>query len=127
MYPKLFHKLTEISLAQSFHIYYSFKHFSYIVERNKILSVGYNLPDKTHPLALKFGHRFYSIHSELDAITNFPYPNRFLKRCRLINLRISKDHTVRMSKPCQFCQKLIRAFNIREVWYTNDFGKFQYL
>jgi tRNA(Arg) A34 adenosine deaminase TadA len=94
------------------------RHFSFIVERNKIVSFGWNSSLKTHPLAAKFGHKFSSIHSELHAIKNFPYSPKELVHYDFINIRINRNHTYCLSKPCIHCMQLLIAFNIPKVIYS---------
>lgn len=94
------------------------KHFSFIVKRSKIVSFGWNQPNKTHTMAAKFGYKFPYIHSELSAIKNFPHPNSHLDGLTLINVRIDKRGKINMAKPCKNCMNLIRFFGIRQVIYT---------
>ena len=101
------------------------KHFSFILIRNKILSIGYNLGFKTNPMAKRYGHRFNSIHSELASIKNFPYPPSVLSKCKIVNIRIMKDGTLGMAKPCIYCSKLLADFDLNEIWYTNRQGNFE--
>lgn len=121
---RLLNKIVEFSIANAHTIQYNFKHFSYIVRRNKILCIGYNNPNKTHPAARRFGHRFCCIHSELDAIVNFPGKIHELRKCKLINVRIARDMSIRMSKPCKFCTKMIITFGFKKVIYTSNKAKF---
>jgi hypothetical protein len=103
------------------------KHFSFILIRNKVVCMGWNIGFKTHPLAHKMGHRYDSIHSELHCIKKFPYPPATLSRCKLFNVRVNRKGKVRLSKPCPFCQKLLGTFNFKEIWYTLDGGEFKQL
>ena len=92
------------------------KHFSFLIEKNRIISIGYNQSYKTHPLSKKFGHRFSSIHSELHAISSFGKTNGLI----LANVRLDLNGNLRESKPCQPCQKMLKYFNIQNVFYTID-------
>lgn len=94
------------------------KHFTFICERKKIISVGWNKPFKSHTLAKKFGYRFSTIHSELDAINNFPYPVADLKNYIMINVRLYADRTLALSRPCGRCLKLLNAFGVRTVVFS---------
>lgn len=97
-------------------------HFSFLILKNRIISVGYNLSFKTHPLAKLYHHRFCSIHSELKCINNcLP---KYIHRCTLINVRIMKDGSLGMAKPCPKCEQLIRDFGIKDICYTNRNGIF---
>lgn len=106
---------------------HNFKHFSYILEKNTILSIGRNNPDKTHPLAYRFNHRFNCIHSELSAIVNFDYPHKRLHNCKIINIRITESGRIAMSRPCINCQTMLSAFGLKDVVYSNRDGNFERL
>lgn len=104
------------------------RHASFLVKRNKIISVGINHPMKTHPVAKVSGARFQTIHSELSAILRANKSSEF-KNCTLINIRLSSDSyntgkpILRKSKPCSSCMKLIMGCpQIREVFYTTNQG-----
>jgi deoxycytidylate deaminase len=116
---KLHNKIYKISINLQHLIRCGQKHFSFLVERNKIASMGWNKPWDTHPLAAKFGHRFNCIHSELDAILNFPYSFTLLPKYTLINIRIKNNNLV-IAKPCLKCQKMLNFFGITRIIYTKD-------
>lgn len=105
------------------------KHFSFIMRKNKILSFGYNNSRKTDPLAARFGHRFAAIHSEIMGVKNFQYPVGELENCTLINIRLLNDEgrSLALSRPCEFCQKLLGVFNLHTVIYSNEEGGFSTL
>lgn len=94
------------------------KHFSFLLRKNKILSVGVNQQYKTHPLAAKYGHRFSSIHSEVHAISNWKHS---LHECILLNIRLDKWGNLRYSEPCPYCKKFLNDLNIPCV-YSKDYG-----
>lgn len=101
------------------------KHFSFITRKNKIIAFGWNQSFKTHPLAAKYGHRFNSIHSELHAIKNFPYPISELRDYTLINARYSPgEKKLTLAKPCSKCIYFLSCFSFREVLYTDNKGDF---
>lgn len=100
------------------------KHFSFVLWKKKIISVGWNNAWRTHPISNKFGHRFNAIHSELAAIKNMSRPVSFLKECKLVNIRVNRHGLVLMSKPCGSCENMLKYFGIREIVYTNNDGKF---
>ncbi len=101
------------------------KHFSFLVRRNKIVSVGWCQSFKTHPMAAKYGHRFNSIHSELHCIKNFPFPLVRLEEHTLINVRVNPTGShMMLAKPCAKCIYFLSCFNLHEVLYTNENGEF---
>lgn len=98
-------------------------HFSFILSKNKIVSVGEEQRWKTHPLAVKYGYKYPTIHSELDAFRNLPakYKNSKLS---LINIRISPTGKFGMSRPCKYCRGWVEEI-FDQIWYTNEHGVFQ--
>jgi len=98
------------------------KHFSFLVNRNKIFSIGWNRT-KTHTLAQKMGYTWEFVHSELDCIIKFPYKPEFLSDYIMYNSRIDKNGNIRLAKPCKYCQNTLGVFGIK-VYYTNDDGGF---
>jgi hypothetical protein len=43
----------------------------------------------------------------------------------MVNVRIDLNGKIRNSKPCPFCQNLLKFLDFREVWFTNDSGGFE--
>jgi hypothetical protein len=99
------------------------KHFSFIVKRNKVLAVGWNDGWKTHPYGLRYGTRFSAIHSEWAAINQIDFHWGLLSECSMINIRLKKDLSLGMSKPCSSCLSLLEKFCFKEVWYGDDKGE----
>ena len=104
-----------------------YKHFSFIVDGQTIFSIGFNNTTKTHPLAQKYGHRFASTHSEINALAKFPYAIRLLRNYDMVNVRLNKNGVVRLAKPCIHCQQLLMAFNISNIYYSTNAGSFEIL
>jgi tRNA(Arg) A34 adenosine deaminase TadA len=101
------------------------RHVSFLVRRNKILSVGWNSKIKSHPLSHKFKYWNGSVHSELHAITRFRGSVSDISTCDLWNVRIDRIGDIRLSKPCIKCMKLLIAFKVRNIYYTNNLGEFE--
>jgi hypothetical protein len=100
------------------------RHFSFIVKRNKILSFGVNKGFKTTPLAVRFGWRFDSIHSEVDAVKRFPYAPAELSGCKLYNLRINRSNELALARPCSGCLHFLSGFAWDKIMYSNSQGEF---
>lgn len=105
----------------------AFLHFSFLIRKNNILSIGVNRADKTHPLAKKFNYKYATQHSELNAICNFNGNIQDLKKCVLVNTRLGAGNNFLLSKPCLNCQLLVLYFGIEEVYYTDQAGEFSCL
>lgn len=102
-----------------------YRHFSFIVCKNEVLSIGWNNVKKTHPLAMKNGYAYPYIHSELDAIVKFGGKLTELRYCSILNVRLTKTGCVTLSRPCKSCQGLLLAFGFKDILYTNEVGKFE--
>lgn len=101
-------------------------HFSYLVRKNGIISIGLNNRVKTHTMCSKWGYPYERIHSEVSAICSMPYGTN-VEKCRLVNIRLNKNGVVLGSRPCKFCQALLREYRPKEVWFTTDAGDFECL
>jgi len=94
------------------------KHGAVVVINNEVIAVGFN-----HKQEFMCHQR--SIHAEVDAILKVKGRHKsLLNDAEMYVVRIG---TVRMnfplkySKPCCECQKVIRKYGIRKVYYsTND-------
>jgi dCMP deaminase len=85
-----------------------------LVKKNKILSIGYNQADKTHP---KSPHPFKTIHAELDCILQISEED-------VINtsIYIYREHAngeLANAKPCIYCHGLLKNLGIKKVYYTD--------
>lgn len=115
MNTKLLNKLTSVSRKLVNCPDSSKKHFSFLVIRNKIVSIGWNKAWKTHPLAKKYQYRFACTHSELDCILNAKVPISDLNNYTMINIRLDSSLNLQLSKPCSSCQVLLSDFGINDV------------
>jgi deoxycytidylate deaminase len=132
MNTQTLNRLINMSMALIPEITSDSKHVSFVMRKNKILSVGINKSMQTHPLAIKLNCRFGTIHSELSAILRAKNLTEF-KDVTLVNVRLSAASItggvpiLRNSKPCPSCQKLILANpEIKRVIYTTDQGWKEY-
>ena len=121
---KLKNKILNISNELKYTNPHRCKHFSFIVKRSTILSFGQNTYDKTHPIGKKLGYRNGNIHSELAAVVNFEWDRRILGDCDIVNVRLNRHGTIRYSKPCNCCLKLLEQLDVNRVYYTNKNGGF---
>lgn len=96
-------------------------HFSFILRRNTILSIGYNNMFKTDPGAKAAGYEYGFMHSEFDAIGNFPLQPKEFTKCRLVNIRMDRFGKVLLAKPCKVCGPMLIGLKFREVWYSNEY------
>lgn len=90
-----------------------------IVKKNDVLGFGYNKPHKTHP---RSNNRFKTIHAELDAIIGLSKDD--LYGATIYVYREHANGSPANSKPCQYCQMLIKEAGIKKVCYTDN-GEFK--
>lgn len=131
----LFRKSTEISYALlKKHGNYRCKHFSFIFNKNRLISIGINNPNKTHPKNLKIGFfnrkgedisHTVGVHSELSAILKLGEEE--CSKYTLINTRINRNLELDFSKPCKGCTSLIEQLNFKKVYYSTHGNNYQLL
>jgi len=127
-------KCTEISYALlKKHGNYRCKHFSFIFQRNRLISIGINNPTKTHPKNLEIGFfnkrgedisHTVGVHSELSAILKLGEED--CSKFTLVNTRINRNHQLDFSKPCEGCTSLLEQLNLRKIYYSTIKG-YQFL
>ena len=106
---------------------YTTYHFSFLFCRNRLLSVGQN-DYRTLPKPGKMTYnlnRYWSLHSEVDAISKLWGRKRVGKNTRLVNIRIARGHRLRLSKPCKNCQALLDKLKVTKIWYSTNDGGFK--
>lgn len=101
------------------------KHFSYLLDGNKIVSVGFNNSKKTNPLAAKHNYYNGNIHSELDVIKRYKGSVNDLRYMTMVNVRVNRLGKVQNSRPCQECEIFLQTFDIKKIFYTNSYGLFE--
>lgn len=95
------------------------KHSAALLKNGKIIDVGYN---KYCSFTKKS-----TIHAEIDVLMNMR--KKYKKKYQMINLdiiiiRISpKDSVLKNSRPCNHCIDTLRKFNIKRVYYSNEYGE----
>lgn len=90
-----------------------------LVDRNSILSAKVNSL-KSSPGLVPF-YRYPHFHAEAAAI--FAAGDRSIGS-DLFVARVRRDNTLAMAKPCKGCQKLIKQYGIRNVYYSVEDGTY---
>jgi deoxycytidylate deaminase len=91
-------------------------------KRGRVLSIGNNSYDKTHPLqirhALQHGRpEAVFMHAEIQAIVRC---KDLSKAKKIIVSRVDKEGNPKNAKPCLICESAIREAGIEIVEYTTD-------
>jgi len=130
-----FKKIVELSYALlPTHGDYRCRHASFIIYKDKIMSIGINNPNKTHPNNLKFGYRnkrnepineIIGIHSELAAVIKFG--RQTLQDLDIVNTRIDRNNMLVLAKPCIGCQDMLKQLGINRIFFSNNQSRFEQL
>ena len=107
-----------------------FKMACALVYKKYIISIGNNQL-KTHPMQSEYSKNEDSIylHAEIDAIRKALQiiSREQLAQCDMYIARVKRadantdDYVTGLAKPCKGCQKAIRKFGIKNVFYTEDY------
>ena len=98
-------------------------HIAFLIRCGKIVHIGTN-SCKSHPETLKYDykdHQKVGIHAELNVCMKSGKEN--LKDYSMVVLRVDRKGNLANSKPCCGCQRVIKQFNIGEVWYSDSKGE----
>ena len=101
-----------------------FFHVAFIFQKNKILSIGVN-SFKTHTWARELGYKGDAIHAELSACLKLGEEN--CSRYNIAVLRINRQNSLAMSRPCPHCGALLRKLKFKRIFYTNGGGQWEKL
>lgn len=103
-----------------------------LIYKGKIISVGYNLQDKTNPLQKRFNqYREFdpnasgcknSIHAECHAILKAKDLDIDWRKVDVFVYRIKKDGSKGMSRPCPACEALLKQQGVKKIYYSTDNG-----
>ena len=88
-----------------------------LVKKNRILSIGFNKPLKTHPLSTA---SYQTVHAELDAILNAN--KKDVEGATIYVYREDFYGNIKIAKPCEHCERLLKLFKIKEVCFTVNNG-----
>jgi hypothetical protein len=99
------------------------RHSAAIFKGNTPLAYGVNR-DKTHPLCSYYGKNPEAIylHAELDAIVkvlNTRGP-KALAGATIAVCRVTRDGNFAASKPCEGCERAIKAFGLKVQYTTRE-------
>jgi len=105
-----------------------FFHFAFGFKKNKLLAIGQNNPEKTHPQALVLAKRFNTnleypyFHAETDLISRLWGKYYIDSSLKMVIIRLNKHGSLRCSQPCERCEQIIRSLGITKLWWSIDNG-----
>ena len=95
-----------------------------IVQGSYAISSGFNNMCKTHPLMHQYNpnrHKFATgTHAEVQAMIGVE--RQHIRGADLYVVRVLKNGSLTMAKPCLICQRVMEAMGIRNVYYTTANG-----
>ena len=105
---------------------------SVIIYKNKVISVGWNLENKTNPLQKEYNRlRGYdpdasisrnTLHAEFAAMIKIKDIDIDFNKVNLFIYRIKKDGTAGLARPCQACMGFAKDLGIKHIYYTTESG-----
>jgi len=96
----------------------SYKHFSFIIQRGRIIEWGMNRC--AEPLMGYPAHG--KLHSECDAYFKARGLLDNTRAFEVINIRMGSNGQLKLSKPCECCQQFLKRLNCRKVWFSTALG-----
>lgn len=107
-------------------------HCTFIFEKNKLLSIGFNNYKKLHRKH-KFGdykgtkanpdQYVAGIHSEIDAIIKLGRTD--CSKLTIVNTRIDNNNNINISKPCENCMRVLRLLGYKNIYYFDSDAQLQ--
>jgi len=95
-----------------------YRHYSFIIQRNQIVEWGINQDGPGLP-----GYKPYQKrHSE--SVAYFLARGIMNKHITfdLVNVRLSKRHTLKLSKPCSCCLAWLNKLGCNKIYFTTEAG-----
>ena len=105
----------KVSLTSDHH---SHKIGAVITKGKAVLAARSNWLFKTHPVYNKI-NELKTLHAEASAILSARHKND-LQGATIIVYRDLKNGSLANARPCDDCQKLMRAYGIKKMIYTKD-------
>lgn len=105
-----------------------FFHFALGFKKSRLLAIGQNNPEKTHPQALMLARRFNTdtehpyLHAETDLISRLWGKTYIDSSLKVVVVRLNKRGELRCSKPCDQCSQVLNALGIHKVWWSENNG-----
>lgn len=107
----------ELAKRISFKSPSKFKLGCIIVNKNRVISIGYNQMHKTHPKFKTYGN---FIHAELHSLIGLPYEETQGAVCYVY--REDANGKLANSRPCPVCYSALAQSGIKEICYSTRQG-----
>jgi len=104
-------------------------HATFILQKNRIISIGTNNFNKSHPKNNQFDYTkedsndyLPSLHSEMDAWLKLG--EKDCSDFAFVNIRINNNGELDNSLPCKGCQSLMKQIGFKKFFYSTKSGNF---
>ena len=104
-----------------------------LVYKNKVISVGWNMENKTNPLQKQYNAlRGYdpessvaknTIHAEFSAMVKVKDEDLDFNKIHLFVYRIKKNGAVGYARPCPACMGFAKNLGIKHIYYSTENGQ----
>lgn len=94
---------------------YQYRHVAVLVSSGRLLSIGRNKYKSGYAKNSLYYER--GIHAELDLLCKID--TKKLKNCQIYTIGITPGGRLTESCPCPVCQKLIKQYSIKGVYYLD--------
>lgn len=86
-----------------------------------VIAIGVNNREKSHPRA---NNPTKKIHAELALVLDADSRGVDLAGCKVVVVRLSPlNGLIRMAKPCNYCEEILRTAKVKKVYYSDRSGK----
>lgn len=97
-----------------------------VLVNKSVVAVGWNNINKTHPKMAKYSEHKKK-HAEVMALSKAKTKNHDLSNAQLIVYGQTKAGNQICSKPCKYCQQIIKDYGVKEVIYSSHTGFSSYI
>jgi hypothetical protein len=104
-----------------FHTHTTFRHFSFVIQQNKILEWGINKSYGTPPPNVGYPENA-GMHSENDVYRKAKGILDPKESFEVVNIRLNKSGDLRLSKPCPCCYNFLKNIGCTTVWFSTEIG-----
>lgn len=125
MNNRLYNRLLDMSFERLHMIDGKTKHFTFLVNKNRIVHMGWNDYNTSHPILQKLGYGLKKLHSEVAAILPFRNNLQSLAGMDIVNTRVNTFGEIKLSKPCIICAHWVGMVGFKNIYYTDNDGELQ--
>jgi len=101
-----------------------YHHFSFIIQNNTILGHGFNRGGGAKPLIGYKSHQ--KLHSENTVYFKVKGILENRKSFEMINIRLTKQNELRISRPCECCISFLFGLGCSCVFFTTGLVEYQW-